>query len=131
MVWMLFRALCCLCQNRDTVHGYLGRSGGGDYYEDFEDSEEDDEDESSDPKEFRLRALKVSRLKREAIDATTDVIIADRLLQKHGVDSSLLMYYDECSHEMSRTLERLPVGPRRTQVKAIKSACVRSRDVVV
>lgn len=113
------------------MRGYLGRSGGGDYYEDFEDSEEDNEDASSDPKEFRIRALKLSRLKREAIDATTDVIIADRLLQKHGVDSSLLVYYHECSHNMSRGVEKLPVGLRRLQVKAIKSARVRSRDIVV
>lgn len=88
MVWMLFRALCCLCQNRDTVRGYMG--GGGEYYQEFEDSEDDDEDEdkdkdkdddSSNQKEFWRRALKLSRLKRDAIEATADAVVADRLLK--------------------------------------------------
>lgn len=135
---MLFRALCCLCQNRDTVRGYMG--GGGEYYQEFEDSEDDDEDEdedkddddSSNQKEFRRRALKLSRLKRDAIEATADALVADRLLKRHGGDSSLLMYYDECSHEMSKALQRLPLGPRRTQIKAIgRSSRVKSRAFVV
>lgn len=141
MVWMLFRALCCLCQNRDTVRGYMG--GGGEYYQEFEDSEDDDEDEdkdkdkdkdddSSNQKEFWRRALKLSRLKRDAIEATADAVVADRLLKRHGGDSSLLMYYDECSHEMSKALQRLPLGPRRTQIKAIgRSSRVKSRAFVV
>lgn len=138
---MLFRALCCLCQNRDTVRGYMG--GGGEDYQEFEDSEDDDEDEdkdkdkdkdddSSNQKEFWRRALKLSRLKRDAIEATADAVVADRLLKRHGGDSSLLMYYDECSHEMSKALQRLPLGPRRTQIKAIgRSSRVKSRAFVV
>lgn len=135
MVWMLFRALCCLCQNRDTVRGYMG--GGGEYYQEFEDSEDDDEDEdkdddSSNQKEFRRRALKLSRLKRDAIEATADAVVADRLLKRHGGDSSLLMYYDECSHEMSKALQRLPLGPSMTQIKAIgRSSRAKSRAFVV
>lgn len=119
MVWMLFRALCCLCQNRDTVRSYMG--GGGGYYQEFdeEDEDEDDDDEWSNPKEYGRRMLKLSRLKRDAIEATADVIVADNLLKQHGGDSSLLMYYDECAHEMSRALRRLPVGPSRIQIKDI------------
>lgn len=134
---MLFRALCCLCQNRDTVRGYMGGGGGGEYYQEFEDSEDDDEDEdkdkdSSNQKEFRRRALKLSRRKRDAIEATADAVVADKLLKRHGGDSSLLMYYDECSHEMSKALQRLPLGPRRTQIKAIgRSSRAKSRAFVV
>lgn len=130
MVWMLFRALCCLCQNRDTVRSYM--DGGSSYYQDFEDEDDDEDEDSRNPKEFRRRILKLSRLKRDAIEATADVVMADNLLKQHGGDSSLLMYYDECLYEMSRALQRLPVGPSRTQIKAIgRFARVRPREAFV
>lgn len=130
MVWMLFRALCCLCQNRDAVRSYM--DGGGGYYQEFEYEDDDEDDDSSNPKELGRRMLKLSRLKRDAIEATADVIVADDLLKQHGGDSSLLMYYDECSHEMSRALQRLPVGPSRTQMKFIdRFARVKTREAAL
>ncbi|KAI4792899.1 hypothetical protein KUCAC02_033094 [Chaenocephalus aceratus] len=59
MFWMLFRALCCLCSNRQSM---------------------------------MARVRKLSNLKRNAIDVTTDVIVAENLLRRHGDDSGLLMY---------------------------------------
>lgn len=131
MFWMLFRALCCLCQNRDTVGSYVG--GGARYYDLDDDDDDDDNDDENDglrnPKEFRR--LKLSRLKRDAIEATVDFVMADKSLKQHGGDSSLLMYYDDCSHTMSRALKRLPVGPTRTQIKAIGSARGRAKEAVL
>lgn len=121
MVWLLFRALCCLCQNRAAIQSYTGGSGGG-YYEEFEDEDSKDDEDGDlerNPKKISLNMLKMGRLKRDAIEATADVIVADNLLKHHGGDSGLLMYYDECSHEMTRALRKLPTGPTRTQIKAI------------
>lgn len=118
MVWMLFRALCCLCQNRDAVRSYTNGGYHDDAFE-YEDDDEDDDDGWSRPKELGRRMLKLSRLKRDAIEATTDTIVANGLLRQHGGDSSLLMYYDECAHEMACALQKLPVGPSRTQMKHI------------
>lgn len=131
MVWMLFRALCCLCQNKDAVQSYMGGGGGG-YYQEFDDEDDDEDDDSNNPKVFGRKMLKMARLKRDAIEATADVIVADNLLKQHGGDSSLLMYYDECSYEMARALRKLPVGPTRTQIKSIdRFARLKNREAAL
>lgn len=111
---MLFRTLCCLCSNRQNV---LSSGGGRSYYH-YYDSEEDsdDEDEAMDAK-VQTRVIELSNLKRNAIDVTTDVIVADNLLRRHGNDLSLLMYHDKCTKEMYRALDKLPVTSHGLQVK--------------
>ena len=133
MFWMLFRALCCLCSNRQALS-----QGNGYYYyhqDDSDDDDDDDDDDSDKEKEekekeeekeeekeqtdatTRARVVKLSKLKRNAIDVTTDVIVAESMLRQHGNDSSLLMYHDRCSQEMYRALNKLPVTSHGVQVK--------------
>lgn len=115
MFWLLSRALCCLCSKRQSLSN-LNRDGGhysdGGCYSD-EDGDEDDDTDSK----VRARAVELSNLKRNAIDVTTDVIVAENLLKRHGNDSSLLMYHDKCFKEMCRILNKLPVTPHGPQVK--------------
>lgn len=130
MVWtLLFRVFCCLCRNRQTLN----------YAQDYYRSYWDDSDEESDEDEYtgqqqqqqqRAHMLNMSNLKRNAIDATTDVIVADELLRRHGDDSGLLMYYDRCSAEMHRALEKLPLEAHGAQVKMPhKSLCDSTRYI--
>lgn len=118
MFWMLFRALCCLCSNRQNL-GNLNRSQGYYHYyqdDDSDDSDDVDSDEDSDTK-VQARVVKLANLKRKAIDVTTDVIVAENLLRRHGDDSSLLMYHDRCTEEMYRALGKLPGTSHGAQVK--------------
>lgn len=122
---MLFRALCCLCSNRQSA------SGSGYYSQQdrcYESSDDEDYDELD---EFRARALKLSKLKRNAINVTADVIAADKLLRRHGNDSSLLMYYDRCSEEMTRALNKLPLASHGAQIEGLRSSQARARDTLV
>lgn len=116
MAWMLFRALCCLCSNRQTLSN-LNRGGGYYHYYQDDSDDEDSDDDDSDTK-VQARVVKLSNLKRKAIDVTTDVIVAENLLRRHGDDSSLLMYHDKCSKEMYRALGKLPVTSHGALVKS-------------
>lgn len=108
---MLFRAFCCLCNNRQSLPN-INKGGGYYYYQD--DSDDDSEDEYTDAK-VQARVVELSNLKRNAIDATTDVIVAEDLLRRHGNDSSLLMYHNKCSEGMYRALDKLPLTSRGLQ----------------
>lgn len=129
MFWML-RLFCCLCRNRQILNR------GRDYYQyywDDEGDEESDEDEYTE-RERQALLLNLFNLKHNAIDATTDVIVADELLRRHGDDSSLLMYHDRCSAEMRRALDKLPLTSHGTQVRMphgpLRSSASYIRDVV-
>lgn len=129
MFWMLFRAFCCLCSNRQS----LNRGGG--YYHYYQDDSDDDSDEDEDTdNKVRARVVEFSKLKRDAIDVTTDVIVAENLLRRHGNDSSLLMYHDKCSKEMYRALDKLPVTSHGAQVKrpynSYRNGARYTRDIV-
>lgn len=130
MVWaLLFRVFCCLCRNKQTLN--YTRDYYNSYWDDSD--EEDDEDENTGQHQQQKRMLYMANLKRDAIDATTDVIVADELLRRHGDDSSLLMYYDRCSTEMHRALDKLPLEAHGTQIKRPhKSLCEMRyiRDIV-
>lgn len=124
MFWMLFRAFCCLCSNSPRLSN-LNRVGHYHYYQDDSDDYDSDENEDTDTK-VQARVVKLSNLKRNAIDVTTDVIVAENLLRRHGNDLSLLMYHDKCSKEMDQALDKLPVTSHGAQVKRpcmYKSSC--------
>ena len=92
--------------------------GGGYLHRDYEDDSDDDDDDDEDKDTVvQARVSELSRLKRNAIDVTVDVIVAENMLRRHGDDSSLLMYHDKCSEEMHRALSKLPVTSRGAQVK--------------
>lgn len=130
MFWMLFRAFCCLCRNRQTLNQ------GRDYYQYYRDDESDEESDEDEYTERRRRALllKLSNLKRNAIDATTDAVVADDLLRRYGDDSSLLMYHDRCSAEMRQALDKLPLTSHGAQVKmphkSLRNSARYIRDIV-
>lgn len=127
MFCLLFRALCCLCSSRQ-------RSDGNYYYQedsDYDSSDDDEDDQVEDGRKMRTRALKLSRLKRDAIDATTDVVVAEKLLHRHGGDSSLLMYYDQCSQEMTQALNKLPLGSHGAQIKGLQRLRKGARNTLV
>lgn len=97
MFWMLFRAFCCLCSNRQSLSN-LNRGGGG-YYHYYQDDRDDDSNDDKDTdRKVQARVVELSKLKRNAIDVTTDVIAAENLLRRHDDDSSLLMHHDKCSN---------------------------------
>lgn len=114
MFWLLSRALCCLL--RYNGHSDSSRGGGYGYPPHYRDDSDEDSDDEGDG-EIRARVVELSALKRDAIDATVDVIVAENLLRRHGYDSTLLMYHDECAKEMRRALDRLPVTSRRARLK--------------
>lgn len=108
---MLFRALCCLCSNRQRV------PNGDRGYHYFDSDDGDSDDEGFAAAEARARVLKLSKLKRNAIDVATDTIVAENLLLRHGDDSSLLMYRGECDRELHRAIAKIPVSSHGALVK--------------
>lgn len=97
MAWCLLRGLCCLC-NHSGVCGraYTSHDDESDYSDDDDCIEYD-----------RERNLKYVKAKQAAIAATTDKINIKRLLNKHGRDSGLLMYYDRNKAAVQKTYGRL------------------------
>lgn len=106
---MLFRAFCCLCSNRQSAPN---RNRDNRH---FDTDNWDDEGFAS--TKARARVVELSKLKRDAIDVTTDVIIAENLLRRHGEDSSLLMYHGKCDREMHQALDKIPVTSHGALVK--------------
>ena len=117
-----------MCKNRQSLTN-IGQ-GSGDYHFYQEDNNED-EDSLSD---VRARVVKLSNLKRNAIDVTTDVIVAEHLLRRHGDDSSLLMHHYNCSKEMHQALAKLDGTSHRTHgdipYKLGRNAVRCSHDIV-
>lgn len=117
MFCTLFRALCCLCgnttrpsiphRNRDYRHCDIG-----DWYD-----RDDSDDEGFPTAKARAGVFELSKLKRYAIEVTTDVIVAENLMRQHGDDSSLLMYHDRCANEMYQALDKLPSTSHGARVK--------------
>ena len=132
MFWLLFRAFCCLRSNRQSL---LNNGGGYYHYYSQDDSGDDDSDAeyTATDAEARVRANELFKLKlkRNAINATTDVIVAENLLRRHGDDSSLLMYYDKCSKGMYRALDKLPLSSHGAHAK-LSGECApyTRRDIV-
>lgn len=87
----------------DHCSNYKQGSRRESYY--FDDSDDDSDHEINTNK----RAIRLSKLKRKAIDKTADVIVAEDLLSRNGEDSSLLKYHDKCSHKMDRALDKVSV----------------------
>lgn len=109
----LLRALCCLYNSRGVWH----RTARGPrryrmgYYDDDDEEElytDDDDDEvDGEPN------MKTVWKKQAAIAATTDVINAKRLLNKHTGDSGLLMYHDRRAVAMNKAFDRLSARDNR------------------
>lgn len=93
------------------------RNQGRGYRRTYQDESEDDSEDEDEDANVQARVRKLSNLKRNAIDVTTDVIVAENLLRRHGDDSGLLMYKERCSQEMFRALDKLPVASHGAQVK--------------
>ena len=108
MFWMLFRAFCCLCSNRESLRDLKQR---GNYYQYQDTSDESDEENdyvSEDDRTAKARIMKAANLKRNAIGVATDVIVAEDLLRQHGNDASLCMYHTNCTKDMHRAFDKLP-----------------------
>ncbi|KAK7915598.1 hypothetical protein WMY93_011359 [Mugilogobius chulae] len=55
------------------------------------------------------RVIKLSKLKSQAIDSTTNVIVSENLLRLHGENSTLLKHHEKCVREMDKALDKLSV----------------------
>lgn len=117
-----------MCKNRQSLTNI---SQGSEYYHYYQEDSDDDDDTTSD---VRARVVKLSNLKRNAIDVTTDVIVAENLLRRHSDDSSLLMYHYKCSKEMHQALAKLDGTSHRTHTdvayKLDRNAVPYSGDIV-
>lgn len=127
MVWCLLRVLCCLCANRGLCSSKNNNnSPSGYHYDDESDYSTDDEYPAVDYE----RNKKLARTKQAAIAATTDMVNVKRLLQKHGGESGLLMYYDRHKDAVKRAYGRLAAADKRS-TKPARVTRVYSRGDVV
>lgn len=112
---MLFRAFCCLCNNRQSLTNLYHRASV--YIEPDSDETDSEDDYLENHPDAKQRLIAWNKRKQRAIDATTDVIIADRLCQKYPRDSSVLMHYEACRQESDRVAAKLPLGSSAAQLK--------------
>lgn len=125
MFWVLFKALCCLCSNRETL---CCKSGESSYrYEvagEISDEEEDDDEYGGDRRQrdvalTRNQAIRLARLKLKAIGSASDACVAMKLLERHGQNDSTLLTYDRrCRQELVEALRRLPPHAHGTQIES-------------
>ena len=97
-----------MCKNRQSL---TNTSQGSWYYPYYQEDSGNDEDTIGDT---RARVVKLSNLKCNAIDVTTDVIVVENLLRRHSDDLGLLMYHYKCSKEMHQALAKLAATSHRT-----------------
>lgn len=69
-----------------------------------------------------------SRLKHHAIDATTDAIVAENLLARHGDDSGLLMYHGRRLKKMSLALDELYLASQGGRDKTLACLLYRHKE---
>ncbi|KAK7878282.1 hypothetical protein WMY93_031101 [Mugilogobius chulae] len=110
------RGLCCLTNNRtqintSCIHGSCCPCFAPCQTEEDSDSEWDSEnsdlDDDDEVQECRARAIQRCNLTRKAIGCTTDAIIAEKMVKRHGPDPDLLKHRENCSDYMNRVLDKL------------------------
>lgn len=111
MFCALFKAFCCLYSNRSLLRNNQSYDTDEDYFE-----YEEDEDLLCDQRSLS----EASSPKLKAVHAAMDSIHADRLLERHPGDSSLLMYHDKCAQQLEDSMTRLHTPERRFESRGSK-----------
>ena len=112
MFWALFKAFCCLCNNRSLLRNNRSYDTDEEYFDD----EEDEEDLLCDQRSLS----EASSRKLKAVHAAINSMHADRLLDRHPGDSSLLMYHEKCSQQLQTAMTRLHTPERKSESRGSK-----------